>query len=400
MIEKIASNFSVPFKVGGVRQNDTFMVNNQIGSSLVNQVKSETYQSLINNSVLSNTLFNPFATESFSLSRTLFDGMLQKNGSEQPVDSTTSSASLGSYLSSGNPSQGETLFNSLPSFNGNAAYFYYGAPKPEVYYFVPEKLWNAVVATPGIEQAVQAYDGLPALFELPRWEVETGVGMEPRFRRVEVNESKMLSYDYPQVLTYAVEMMRRDGVGSGEIQVIQALSENISQVLNQPLTLTSRTSEAYYTSRILVLFGVDELFAAYEKSVQDYVKWVKSTKNTEEQMRIFAIPGDLKNDYRDLMAEPANAPALTRVIEDRVRERTTNYTPPQPSLPEKTPVAPRNLEPTVVRTPIETQKNDADVPKEEPEVPGRRVTKSELLNLYGTYDPVKIQRIKERMLGS
>jgi len=210
----------------------------------------------------------------------------------------------------------------------------------------------------------------------------------------------MLSYDYPQVLTYAVEMMRRDGVGSGEIQVIQALSENISQVLNQPLTLTSRTSEAYYTSRILVLFGVDELFAAYEKSVQDYVKWVKSTKNTEEQMRIFAIPGDLKNDYRDLMAEPANAPALTRVIEDRVRERTTNYTPPQPSLPEKTPVAPRNLEPTVVRTPIETQKNDADVPKEEPEVPGRRVTKSELLNLYGTYDPVKIQRIKERMLGS
>ena len=394
MIEKVASNYSVPFKNSNTRQNDTFMVNNQLGSSLVSKIKSETYQSLIENSVLSTTLRNPFPTDTFSLSRSLFDGLLQKNSAE-PSSYSDTSLSLGNYLASGNSSKAQTLFETLPSFDGSGAFFYYGAPKPEVYYFVPEKLWNAVVTTPGIENALQAYDGLPALFELPRWEVETGVGMEPRFRRVEVDDNRMLGYDYPQVLTYAEDMMRRDGVGNSTIAVIEALKENISQVLNQPLSLTSRASEAYYTSRILVLFGVDELFAAYDKSVQDYVKWVKGTMSTDAQMRIFAIPADLKNDYQDLMADPANEPAMTRVIEEKVLERTTNYTPPKPSQPEKTPLPPRNLEPKVVRTPIETE-----TVEEEPKAAERPMTKSEMLNRYGTYDPVKIQRIKERMLGS
>ncbi len=417
MIEKVASNFPLSFKVSTTRQSDAFILETGDERGLMRKSKADTYRSLIEESVLRDSMLNPLLSGSSSATRTLFENLTQQSASARMVDSSQIAAA-GSLGSTSSPLQNGTLsYDTLPVFNADSTLFYYGAPKPEDFYFVPEKLWQAVVSTPGIETAVEAFEGVPALFEMPRWEVETGVGKEPRFKRVEVDDATMLSYDYPQILAYAVDVMQRDGAGNREISALESLTENIRRVLNEPLTLSSRPSEAYYASRILVLFGVEELYAAYEKSLKDYVKWVKGTMPTDEQMRIFSIPKELEKEYTGLMADTQYEPLLTETLEARLQENTSNYNYPRkhssairkvvsshPAAGE-IPETDTAVAPSVTAGTSEAAQTSAPTASEEatttyPAIPDRPLTSREKLVFYGSFDPEHIQRAKDHPAGS
>lgn len=417
MIDKIASNLSIPFHVRRSQDAESFSIASTVESS-IQKTRNATYQNLVEQSVLQKSLLYPLVSESATISRMLVDRSVVEN-QNAPSFQADHSSSIKSYFSGSTVTQNKSgLFDTLPPFEGEASYFFYGAPKPEVYYFVPEKLWQAVVMTPGIEKAAQSFEGVPALFELPRWEVETGVGKEPKFRRVEVNDRVMLSYDYPQVLTYAADALRQGGAGSGELQILESLKENIRQVLNEPLSLSSRPSEAYYAARILVLFGVEELYAAYDKSVEDYVKWAKATMKSDEQMRIFSVPQDLKREYEGVMKDPQYEPLLTKTLEDRVRDRTTNYNYPKRQSSDIRKVTGRfpaegNVKQPEVHTAVEhpyTEGKTDDMPgqtkqKENHEqvpdgIPDRPLTSREKLLFYGSFDSDQIQRSTLQPPGS
>lgn len=335
----------------------------------IDECKSETCRFLVEQSVLRETLTQPTLFSSYS--RTAFNGLLQQ-GSIQPQPGLQTPL-FDAVFSSGPKTQTSTIpTDNTALFQGGKEFFYYGAPKPQVYYNVPEKLWQAVVMTPGIEKAVEAFEGIPALFELPRWEVETGYGMEPRFNRIEINESMLLSYDYPKVLTYATDILERDNPGAGAITILKTLSQNIQKILTLPLSTATRPSEAYYASRILVLFGEEELYKAFEKSIKSYVQWVKNTMSEAEQITAFHVPKSFEAEYRKQVKAGGNETDLSRMLEKQIQERNSNYNyPRQHDASIKKIVATNAVDPTT-----STTKNDTSVHPAETTAPSTAEEKS------------------------
>jgi hypothetical protein len=257
---------------------------------------------------------------------------------------------------------------------------YFGAEKPPLYYYVPDKLWQAVVTTPDLKRGIEAFDGLPAIFELPKWEVETGYGVEPRFKRVDVNERTMLTYDYPGMLEYAIGMLKKEHAAAADIAVLNEVMTKIQNVLDAPLSDSTRPSEAYYAARVLALFGEEELYATFLKSIQSYVNLLQNRLSYEDQMAAFGIPTEFKEEYTTLAKDPVHKETLTQRVEETVRERTTNY--PKPPV---TFIAPETRSRTTTQTPpVVTAETSPQPQPAEPES-GRPLTSREKLVLFGTF---------------
>ncbi len=137
-------------------------------------------------------------------------------------------------------------------------------PKEVNYDFVPDKLWDAFADTAGSEDQKR---WIVNLFNLPKW--KTGFdNSPPTLEKVEIDDEKMMSYDYISIINDNLKRIKADvqestkNINIGyEVQqstiykkrdeenivYLNSLKENLGKVLDYPLyTNNSKDDRSYY----------------------------------------------------------------------------------------------------------------------------------------------------------
>lgn len=190
---------------------------------------------------------------------------------------------------------------------------------------VPEELRRAYLATNDIGSFdPKAFEGLPALFELPRWDIERSSGKEPRLNKVEVDCEKMLSYDYPAVLAHRIKMLKAEGGEPKDIRILEELKANIETVLSQERYLSSSVWEANNTARHIALEGEEGLRRAYTNSTRTFVRLLMDRPAVMEQVEYLGIPSSSASGYFTLLNDPLYRVRLEEAVTAYVMDRNSN----------------------------------------------------------------------------
>lgn len=190
---------------------------------------------------------------------------------------------------------------------------------------VPEILRQAYLSTPNIEQFnSKSFEGLPALFELPKWDVERAYGVEPRLNKIEVDCKKMLDYDYPAVLSHRIKMLKAERGPSRDIQILEDLKTNIEKVTSGERYLTSSVWEANNTARFLALEGEHGLYRAYEKSIKTYSQLLRQEETQMNRMAYLQIPDNMAKNFIMLDNDPDYKKRLDEKVEAYMMDKNSN----------------------------------------------------------------------------
>lgn len=185
--------------------------------------------------------------------------------------------------------------------------------KPESYSFVPDTLWNAFVGTFDEGEEMSYVE----LFDMPKWEV--GFDRRPPvLNKFEVDDEKMLSYDYLSVLDQTIQnaslplpngnfeenLPKAIENHKNRLEMLHKLRENIAGVLNHPLHSNSDTKSDMEALRQINYFAgneqkLEELFightAVYEQTLLMNV--------VEKTMETHNIPSEYKPQLLEKLEE-------------------------------------------------------------------------------------------------
>lgn len=190
---------------------------------------------------------------------------------------------------------------------------------------VPDELRQAYLSTPDIDQFdPKSFEGLPALFELPRWDIERTYGLEPRLNKVDVDCTTMLTYDYPAVLAHRIKMLKAEKGPSRDIKILEDLKANIDKVLLDERYLNSTVSEANNTARFLALEGEKGLARAYENSVKSYVQRLASEPAVMKQIKNLKMPDNMAQSFFTLAHDPSYREKLFEAVEAYISTGNSN----------------------------------------------------------------------------
>lgn len=190
---------------------------------------------------------------------------------------------------------------------------------------VPNLLKQAYLSTPNIDKFnSKAFEGLPALFELPRWDIERSSGLEPRLNKLEVDCETMLSYDYPAVLAHRIKMLKAEGGAAEDIRILEDLKNNIDAVLLEERYLNSSVWEANNTARYLALEGEEGLRRAYKNSVSNFVENLTQKPAVREQAEYLGLHDSMVKNYFTLVNNPHYKAKLVEAMTGYVMEKNSN----------------------------------------------------------------------------
>jgi hypothetical protein len=180
----------------------------------------------------------------------------------------------------------------------------YSKEKPESFSHVPDKLWDAFVDS--YEDGDMIWHA--CLLDIPKWDI--GLHRQPpELRRVEVDEEKMLSYDYLSVIDKKIEGARVV-FDSGEVSIeanikavdryekelkfLHTLRDNVASVLQPPLHSNSDKESDYQAYLHLYMdVGEELLDERYENQVVGYELKLRM-KKVDEMMQKKGISEEYK----------------------------------------------------------------------------------------------------------
>lgn len=181
---------------------------------------------------------------------------------------------------------GEWSHFGAPSANARTDWDGYSKEKPDSFSHVPDKLWEAMVNSYGEGERID----FATLFDVPKWEVDFSKE-PPVLNKFEVDDEKMLSYDYLSVIDYQIRIsgysIQENATESQLIEAVETykdylkqlhtLRENIAGVLNYPLQHNVDVNTDIRAFNSIYIDGGDQdlknTFITYTNAYEKKLNW-------------------------------------------------------------------------------------------------------------------------------